>query len=155
MGILALFVPAGRWRTLPVTRMTHSLRSAAALLEKFLGQIRGIKNGLRAAFAVADIDEDEAAEVAAGMDPAGQSDGLPDVRRAQFVAMMRSFHVQTTDEQIRGCSKALSANPCSPEVILRNHKPPLPRRPPLRSPGTSDVRRGPNSCRAPLRPKKS
>jgi hypothetical protein len=48
---------------------------------------------LRAAFAVADINEDEAAEVAAGMDPAGQRDRLPDVSRAQFVAMVRAFHL--------------------------------------------------------------
>ena len=61
-------------------------------LEKFLGQIGRIKNSLRAAFAVADVNEDEAAEVAPGMDPAGQGDDLPDVRRAQFVAMMRAFH---------------------------------------------------------------
>ena len=63
-------------------------------LEQFLRQIGRIENGLGAAFAVADVNEDEAAEVAAGMDPAGQRDGLPDVRRAQFVAMMRAFHVK-------------------------------------------------------------
>jgi hypothetical protein len=28
------------------------------------------------------------------MDPAGERDGLPDVDRAQFVAMMRAFHVK-------------------------------------------------------------
>jgi hypothetical protein len=47
---------------------------------------------LRAAFAVADVNEDESTEVAAGMNPAGQSDSLPDVCRAQFVAMMCAFH---------------------------------------------------------------
>jgi hypothetical protein len=47
---------------------------------------------LRAAFAIADINEDKATEVAAGMDPAGKRCGLPDVRGAKFVAMMRSFH---------------------------------------------------------------
>ena len=41
-------------------------------LEEFLRQIRRVKHRLRAAFAVADVNEDEAAEVAAGMDPAGQ-----------------------------------------------------------------------------------
>jgi hypothetical protein len=92
VGILELFVPAGRWRTLPVMLTTHSLRKRGGAVEKFLRQIRRIENRLRAAFAVADVNEDEAAEVAAGMDPAGQRDGLPDVRRAQFVAMMRAFH---------------------------------------------------------------
>ncbi len=62
-------------------------------LEKFLGQIGRVKNGLGAAFAVADVNEDEAAEVAPGMDPAGQGDYLPNVCRAQFVAMMRAFHL--------------------------------------------------------------
>ena len=99
VGILGLFVPAGRWRTLPVTLTTHSLRSAAALLEQFLRQIGRVEHGLRAAFAVADVNEDEAAEVAAGMDPAGQRDGLPDVRRAQFVAMMRAFHSLTRNAE--------------------------------------------------------
>jgi hypothetical protein len=54
--------------------------------------MRRIKNGLRAAFAVTDVNEDEAAEIAAGVNPAGQRDGLPDVCRAQLVAMMRAFH---------------------------------------------------------------
>ena len=75
-----------------MTLTTHSLRSAAACVEQFLGQIRRIEDRLRAAFAVADVNKDQAAEVAAGMDPAGQRDGLPDVCRAQFVAMMRAFH---------------------------------------------------------------
>jgi hypothetical protein len=28
------------------------------------------------------------------VNPARQRDGLPDVRRAQFIAMMRAFHVK-------------------------------------------------------------
>src|SRR5258706_14835511 len=64
------------------------------LLEQFFRQVRGIKNRLRAAFAVADVNEDEAAKIAAGVNPAGERDGLPDVCRAQFVAMMRAFHVK-------------------------------------------------------------
>ena len=52
-----------------------------------------IKHRLRAAFPVADINKNQAAEVAAGMDPAGQRDNLPDVCRAQFVAMVRAFHL--------------------------------------------------------------
>jgi len=63
---------------------------AGCLDAAFLGAAFAVFLG--AAFAVADVDEDEAAEVAARMDPTGQSDGLADVRRAQLVAMMRSFH---------------------------------------------------------------
>jgi hypothetical protein len=47
---------------------------------------------LGTALAVADINENESAEVAPGMDPARQRHGLFDMRRAQFVAMMRAFH---------------------------------------------------------------
>jgi len=45
-----------------------------------------------ALMAVADIDEDDTPEIAPGMDPAAQGHVAPDVLRAQFVAMMRSFH---------------------------------------------------------------
>jgi len=52
------------------------------LLEEFGGKIGGIKNGLGAAFAVADVDEDQPAEIAAGMDPAAEGDFEPGVRGA-------------------------------------------------------------------------
>jgi hypothetical protein len=45
------------------------------------------------------------------MHPTGKRHSLAGVRKAKFVAMMSAFHVQTTDERIRGCSKALSENP--------------------------------------------
>jgi hypothetical protein len=64
------------------------------LRKKFRRQIGRIKNRLRAAFAVANINKNQATQIAAGMNPAGQRDGLPDVCRAQFVAMMRAFHVK-------------------------------------------------------------
>jgi len=47
---------------------------------------------LRAPLAVADIDKNEAAQIAPGMDPARQGNRLPDLRRAQLIAMMRAFH---------------------------------------------------------------
>jgi len=49
---------------------------ARSLVEKFFRQIRGVKNSLGAAFAIANIDEDQAAEIAPRMDPARQRDGL-------------------------------------------------------------------------------
>ena len=79
VAILGLLVPAGRARTLPETVTTHSLRREAARSKSSRGQIGGIKDGLGAAFAVADVNKNEAAEVAAGMDPAGKDDGLPGV----------------------------------------------------------------------------
>jgi len=88
-----LFVPAGRWQTLPVMRTTHSLRSAAARSKSSLGKSDGSKT-VACGLAVADINEDESAEVAARVDPAAEGDHLPDVSRAQFVAMMCAFHVK-------------------------------------------------------------
>jgi hypothetical protein len=41
------------------------------LIEKVLGQIGGIEDGLRATLAIANVDEDDAAQIAARMDPAG------------------------------------------------------------------------------------
>jgi hypothetical protein len=64
----------------------------SSLLKKFLRQIGRIENGLGATFAVANIDKNQSAEVAAGMDPARQRHGLFDMRWAQFVAMMCAFH---------------------------------------------------------------
>src|SRR5439155_7495336 len=66
------------------------------LVESLFRRIRRVEDRLCPPFAVADVDEDESAEIAAGMDPAGQSDGLPDLRRAQFVAMMRALHSGTS-----------------------------------------------------------
>ncbi len=71
----------------------HALTSQAGGLFKEIGRKRRrIKYRLGAAFAVADVDENEPSQVAPGMNPAGQGYRLPDVCRANFVAMMRAFH---------------------------------------------------------------
>src|SRR5262249_20679529 len=62
------------------------------LFEEVFRQIRRIENSLGAALAVADINKNQAAQVAAGVDPTGKGNNLADMRRPQFVAMMRSFH---------------------------------------------------------------
>jgi hypothetical protein len=77
---------------------------------------------LRAAFAVADVNEDEAAEVAAGMDPAGQRDGLPDVCRAQFVAMMRAFHSVTVEKSLRKIIVRVQVNEIADVLIFQTDK---------------------------------
>src|SRR2546421_12691036 len=68
------------------------------LIKKLLRQVRRIKNRLRATFAIAHINENKTAEVASRVDPTRQRHGLADVRRAQFIAMVRSFHLKE-----RGC----------------------------------------------------
>jgi hypothetical protein len=60
--------------------------------EEFGGQIGRIEDGLGAAFAVADVNKDDAAEVAAGMDPTGKDDGLAGVFGAELVAVMGASH---------------------------------------------------------------
>ena len=60
--------------------------------EEFGGQIGRIENGLGAAFAVADVNKNDAAEVAAGVDPAGKDDGLAGVFGAELVAVMGAAH---------------------------------------------------------------
>ena len=102
VGILGLFVPSGRCADLAGDADDAFAAQRGGLIEQFLGQVRRVKNRLGAAFAVAHVDEDQPAEVAAGVDPAGQGDGLADMRRAQFVAMMRSFHVKSEGECCRG-----------------------------------------------------
>jgi len=62
------------------------------LFEKLFREVGRIKDGLGAALAVAHINKDEPAEVAPGMDPAGQGGCLADVFRPQLIAMVRSLH---------------------------------------------------------------
>ena len=93
VGILGLFVPAGRWRTLPVMLTTHSLRRAEAWSKSSsLGKSDGSKTVLGAA---------SRSRMSMKMRPPRsrrewtQPDRVtvqPDVRRAQLVAMMRAFH---------------------------------------------------------------
>jgi poly-gamma-glutamate capsule biosynthesis protein CapA/YwtB (metallophosphatase superfamily) len=52
----------------------------------------GTEDDLGEAFAVAKIDEDDAAVVTAGIDPAGEGDGLADVAFAKLIAEVRAVH---------------------------------------------------------------
>jgi len=66
------------------TRETESL-VIFSMKDKFV-------RDLRQAFAVAQVDEDDAAVVAAGVNPARQSDGLADVFFAEDVAEVGAIH---------------------------------------------------------------
>ena len=57
-----------------------------------LGMFLGPEDDLGDAFAVAQIDENDAAVVAAGIDPAGKGDGLADVIYAELMAEMGAVH---------------------------------------------------------------
>ena len=51
----------------------------------------GLEDDLGDPVAVAEVDEDQPAEVAPGVDPAVEDDGLPDVVGGQVTAGMSSF----------------------------------------------------------------
>ena len=59
--------------TTPVTLMTHSLRSLRRFIVDGLCRRCRVEDELREAVAVAKVDEDQAAVIAVGMNPAGQA----------------------------------------------------------------------------------
>ena len=60
-------------------------------LRKF-GRFLGTKDDLCEAFAIAQINEDDATEVPPGMNPAGESDLLADAGGAEGVTVVRAIH---------------------------------------------------------------
>jgi hypothetical protein len=86
-------LPSGRRRTVPSTSTTHSFRSACGA--KAPRRV-GFDHDLGHALAVAEVEEDEAAEVAAAVDPALQDDGLALVLGAQGAAGVRTSHGQSS-----------------------------------------------------------
>jgi hypothetical protein len=97
------------------------------VVEHFLRKISRIENRLSASFAVAQVDKEHAAEIAPGMYPAGQRDSLPRLGRAQFIAMMCSFHSVTGGQ--------ISGEPFSTVVIFGSYGP-VDAGPPTRSADT-------------------
>ncbi len=71
VGRSGLALPSGRIATVPVTLMQNSLRSAW----EACGGLAAVKNHLRDAGGVPQIDEDHPAVIAAVGDPPGEGDG--------------------------------------------------------------------------------
>ncbi len=88
--MFGLTVPAGRGMTFPLTASTNSLRTSSATLMGVGAQVR-VEGQLGEAVAVAQVDEDQPAMVAAAQDPAHQDDVLTDLFLAQFAAEMGAF----------------------------------------------------------------
>ena len=88
--MLGLTRPAPRWRTLPVTATTYSGRAASALAWASGGDLL-VEDDLGDAGAVAQVEEDEVAVVAAAVDPAHEGDGLAGVGCAEFAAGVRAL----------------------------------------------------------------
>jgi hypothetical protein len=57
-------------------------------------QIRRIEHGLGAAFSIPEVDKEDPAEVASGVDPTGQDDRAASIRGAEFIAMVRALHAK-------------------------------------------------------------
>ena len=79
-------MPAGRARTSPFTWMTNSLRSRSASLNSAAG-LR-VEHHLQQALAVAQVDEDHPAVIAAAMHPAGDRDLLAEQLLVDLSAVM-------------------------------------------------------------------
>ena len=92
VGILGLMASASRRRTLPTAATTYSgphlLALGVAVGRQFL-----VEHNLRDAGAVAQVEKDEVAVVAAAVDPAHQDHLLAGVGGAQIAAKMRPFEI--------------------------------------------------------------
>jgi len=64
---------------------------ARDFIERLFGQV-GIEDNLDQSVAVAQIHKDDAAMIAAAMNPAGHSDGLSRVAGTQFAASVSFIH---------------------------------------------------------------
>ncbi len=87
---LGFSLPGSRGATVPLMPTTYSLRSSLAARLELLPRV-GLEDDLRDPVAVAQVDEDQPAEVAIGVDPAVQDDRFAHVVSRQFAASMCSF----------------------------------------------------------------
>src|SRR6266480_4415452 len=78
------------------------------LLRK-LGVLLRTKDNLRQPFAIAQIDEDDAAMIARDMHPAGERDFAADVSLAQGIAIVRAIHAQAESGTLKNFA-TLSSN---------------------------------------------
>ncbi len=90
VGILGLMASGARRRTLPTAATTYSGRTMLALRVAF-GREFLVEHHLADAGAVAQIEEDQVAVVAAAVDPAHHDNVLAGVGGAQFAAAVGAF----------------------------------------------------------------
>ena len=93
---LGLAIPSGRAATTPVTLITYSARSVLLASITLGAAVGRVEHDLRHAVAVAEVDEQAAAVVAVGVDPAAEGDGLADVSVAKFAAGVSSEHADAS-----------------------------------------------------------
>ena len=83
---------ASRRRTLPTAATTYSGRTCSPF-GVAVGRELLVENNLRDAGAVAEVEKDEVAVVAAAVDPAHEDHVLAGVGGAQVAAEMRAFEI--------------------------------------------------------------
>ena len=91
--------PRGRARTRPVTSSTNSLRTRSALANTS-ARIR-IEHDLQQALPVAQVDEDDAAMIAAAVRPAGHRDDFADRRFVDLTAILSAHSLEKARESAR------------------------------------------------------
>ena len=99
MSSLGLTVPSGRGATLPRTSTTILRPQRLRRLQGFVAAFRG-EDDLGLAVAVAEVDEQHAAMVAVGIDPAAEGHLLADVVQTQFAAGMSPQQVLTSRQKV-------------------------------------------------------
>jgi hypothetical protein len=78
----------------------------ARLLDRREDRARRVHHALGDAVVVPEVDEEEVAVVALAMDPAGQPDGLADLRKAQLAAVMGPIGVHGSAPAAKTARKA-------------------------------------------------
>ena len=63
-------------------------------------QVRRIEHGLGPPFPVTEVDKEDTAEVASGVDPTGQDDRAASIRGAEFIAMVRALHAKIRSHSV-------------------------------------------------------
>jgi hypothetical protein len=80
---------------------------AGGAVEEFDGHVRGVKDGLGAAFSIADIEKEDTAEVASGMDPAFEANHLSGMAGSEFITMMGSLHAKDGNLERQGAGNPM------------------------------------------------
>jgi hypothetical protein len=99
---LSFTIPSGRARTVPVTRSTHSERTRWAASSA--SDCLGVGDDLQQAGAVTQVEERDAAVVAAGVDPSGDGDGLAGVFGTQGAGAVGAHGAEGGDAHVGGPS---------------------------------------------------
>ncbi len=112
VGSVSLTVPSGRWRTVPVTRTTYSLRTrctSAPTPSPPLVIGAGVDHHLQDAGDVAHVEEHDPAVVTAAVDPSADDDLPVDVGGPEIAGAIGAHH-RWVSSPVRGIVSSRSCN---------------------------------------------